>query len=231
MDFYEELISSIKELIEEKKYDEARKKINDELTMAYVPMSVEETLLTFLDRIDELSPTREKELSIDEIIAYLNSKDLQQQVIAANYFDRLNVRDYLDVIEEFLLSEYGYDEAKTMLVSTLIDQEIKEEIKMNKDGMNYKFIPYYIIKVEESDGYLKAMKIFDKELFKNPSYYKMAVQLFTNKAYESLPINIDEQEAKDMAYMIIRHVYRLFDDKEGLESLHDSIINEDNFVH
>ena len=224
MDFYEELIASIKELIEAKKYEEARNRINEELLMPYVPGYVMEELQDFLDELDYLSPRKEDGLTVDEAIMYLKSDDIKYQFLAANYFDRLNIRDYLDVIEENLQSDKVYDDVKVALVSTLINQEIKEEIKMNKEGVEYKFIPYYVIKVEDSDGYLKALEIFKEEFYKNPSYYNMAVELFTSQAYKYLPLNIEEQEGADMAHNIIKYIYRLFEEDktetDGEQILH-----------
>lgn len=230
MDFYTELIASIKQMIEEKQFDEARKRINEELAMYYVPGAVEENLLSLLDEIDALSPIKDENLSIEEVIAYLDL-DREHQIIAANYFDRLNIREYLDVIETFFLNPKGDDEVKTMLVATLIDQEVNEEIKLTKAGIDYSFIPRYVMRVEESDGYITAKEHFDEVFFKNPSFYNLALELFTKEAYHSLPVNIESDEAMIIAHNIVCHIYRLFDDEDGLNQYELSYGNDEQIVH
>lgn len=225
MNFYEELIQSIEKLIDEKKYEEARAKIIDELSMPYVPNDIYETLESFMDKLEELVPSKGDSLSDEDIIEYLKSDDRSLQLIAVNYLDRMNLREYLDIVSEFLVSSNGDDEVKTMLISSLINQEIGEEIKVDKSGMEYEFIPKYVMSVEESDGYLRAVVRFDEVLFKNPTYYNLAIELFTKEAYRALPVNIDDDEALVMADNIIRHIYRLFEDEEALNEFR-SISNE-----
>ena len=217
MNFYDELIEKIEKSINDGDYEDAKNVIYHELMMAYVPGAIEEQLKQFLDRIDSLSEPVSDSLSLDKIVDYLKNGDRDHQVAAANALDRLNLREHLDLVENYLTAEDKDDDAKTLIIASLIKQEISTELKLVKEGMEISFIPRYILPVEESDGFIAAQKYFDQYLFKNPSYYNLAIELFLKQAYRSLPINIDEDESSVMADNIIKHIYRLFDDQDGLK--------------
>ena len=230
MNFYDELIKEIRKMITEDRLEEAKKRIYEELAIAYVPGAVLEELTSLLDEIDQNEDRELEHLSSSKIRAYLLSDDRRKQLRAANELNRLNVRDYLDLIHSFLGSADGDAEVKTMVVATLIDQEISEEFKLLKGGMEYDFIPRFVMKVEDSDGYQAAKAYFDKYLFKNPTYFHLALDLFSKEAYHALPLNIDSDEATIMADNIIRHIFRLFDDETALKDYKDQR-GEDVVMH
>jgi hypothetical protein len=53
LNYYDELINEIKELISNHNYNGALIKINDELLMPYIPQQVEKVLTTLLQEVNE----------------------------------------------------------------------------------------------------------------------------------------------------------------------------------
>ena len=51
MNYYDELLSKLDELMDNKHYKEAEKLIDDELSMAYVPKDIESKLKEYKDEV------------------------------------------------------------------------------------------------------------------------------------------------------------------------------------
>ena len=75
MNFYDELIKEIRKMIAEDRLEEAKKRIYEELAMAYVPGAVLEELTSLLDEIDQNEDRELEHLSSSNIRAYLLSDD------------------------------------------------------------------------------------------------------------------------------------------------------------
>ena len=170
MDYYKELVSNIEKAIESADYDKASKLIDDELSLPYVPKDVLEKLREFKENIPAEDINRT--LSEEEIREYLKGNEYRQ-LVAVEQLNKLNLREYYDLCNEYLKSD-GFINAKVLLIESLVRQEISDEYTMLKDGMLFNFIPRYVMLPEESEGYNTALKILSDYYMKEPSYFLMA---------------------------------------------------------
>lgn len=205
MNYYDETLVKIEELIKENKKDEAIHIIDEELKQAYIPKDFNEKLLEYKK---DLNTASRKELSDEEIVEYLKGNH-EQQLFAVAYLDKKNLRDYLDVCENYLTSN-GFINAKALLVESLVRQEINEEIKMNKEGLEISFIPKYVWPIEISEGFESGIKYLTEYYLKEPSKLEIAKSLLYKEAMLELPINLEESEGVIKAMNIIKYIDEAF---------------------
>ena len=206
--YYEEIVAKIEALIAENDYLKAKMIVDDELKMPYVPKDLEDKLQEYDLLLKDKLRHNEFILDDDTLRSYLFDGEYKQ-FIAANYLDSLNLRNYLDLIEEYLISD-GYKRAKVLIINSLIEQAIDQKLTVNKDGLEIEFIPKYVEPPIYQDGYLKAVKIIEEELFKDPALYKLAMELLSDRAFMSLPLGLSEDEGELLAMSIIVYLYEMF---------------------
>ena len=182
MDYYKELVSNIEKAIESADYDKASKLIDDELSLPYVPKDVLEKLREFKENIPAEDINRA--LSEEEIREYLKGNEYRQ-LVAVEQLNKLNLREYYDLCNEYLKSD-GFINAKVLLIESLVRQEISDEYTMLKDGMLFNFIPRYVMLPEESEGYNTALKILSDYYMKEPSYFLMARDLLYKDCFRKM---------------------------------------------
>lgn len=202
MDYYKELILNIENKIKNGDLKQASSLIEAELALPYVPKDV-------LKKLNELKSslvleTKIAKLSDEEIVEYLKG-DGYHQLIAVDYLDKLNLRDYYDICQDYLKSD-GFVNAKVLLVESLIKQEISDEYFLIKDEVEYTFIPRYAMLVEESLGYRECLKLLSDYYLKEPSYYLMAKDLLYKECFLYLPLSYDEDEASILANRITSYL-------------------------
>ena len=206
MGYYDDLLVKIEDLIENQEYDESLKLIDSELSMPYIPNDVEAKLIEFKKLIP--SETSLKSLNDEDIIAYLKM-DENHQLRAVDELDRRNLRDYVDLCNEYLKSK-GFINAKVLLIDSLIKQEINEEFTLNNNDIEYTFIPRYVMSPEESLGYLKALELLNSYFMKEPSKLELAKQLLYKECLLALPLNFEEDEASNLSNKIIEYIEEAF---------------------
>lgn len=197
----------IEALIKDEKYDKALSLIEKELSLPYVPSDIEIKLNDLLKLIPKDDFVRS--LSDEEIVKYLNS-DETKQLRAVEELNNKNLRDYLDVCNEYLKGN-GYINAKVLLIDSLIKQDINEEISMSNNGVDYNFIPKYVMSPECSIGFVKASEILGEKYMKEPSKLELAKQLLYKECLLALPINYEEDEADQLAnkiYLFIEEAFK-----------------------
>lgn len=218
MNYYDEILNKIYSLILEEEFDEAKSLVINELNVPYIPKDVEEKLNNYLDEIN-LKTFKTKTISDEEIEKFL-FLDENHQLLAVDELNKKNLRDYIDLCNIFLSSD-GYKNAKVLLIDSLIRQEINEEITYNDEGLDYTFIPKYVLPLELADGFIKAKQIIEEEFLKNPSECKIGLQLLYKEAMFRLPLNIELEEGDNVALDIIKYVYKAFNDEEGMIKYQD----------
>lgn len=210
MNYYDEILAKIEKLIEEDK-NKARALIEEELKQAYIPRDIEEKLLKYQDELKETF--LKKELSDEDIIAYLKDSK-EKQLLAVSVLDRKNLREYIDICNDYLKGD-GFINAKVLLVDSLIRQEIGDDIYLNKDGLEFNFIPKFQLPIEESDGFLSGNKYLEEHYLKDPSKLQMAKSLLYKELMLQLPINVEDSEGVIIAKDIIEYIEDAFN---GIEN-------------
>lgn len=221
--YYDEIYSKIEELYKEGNYERASFLLEDELNMPYVPHDFEERLLELKNKYQFNHSTSKNRLTDEELEEYLYS-DSYKQLVGVNYLDSVNLRDYLDLVKDYLMSA-GDLNAKVLLIASLINQDINEELCVLKDGLEITFIPRYCESVEISDGYQTGKTFLEDVLANdNPSMFNMALDILTRICFINLPMSLDDDEGLMYAKSAIVYLYECFDDIEAKKAFIDKYI-------
>ena len=201
MNYYDDILNKINELIKNNDINKALSIVEEELRAPYLPKDFNEKLLSIYDNFHKNNTFIMNDEMIEDFLYSTNEK----QLIAVDQLNKKNLRDYIDLCNEYLTSK-GFINAKVLLVDSLIRQEIGEEIKMDKDGLLFEFIPKYQLPIEESDGYLSGKKHLNDYYLKEPSKAKIALDLLYKEMIMNLPINMNEEEGIEIAIKIIDYI-------------------------
>lgn len=205
MNYYEETLEKINKHLNNKEVDEALKLIEKELEAPYLPKEFNNELIRLYNENRKVESFK---LDDDNLEDYLYSTK-EKQLIAVDYLNNKNLRDYLDICNKYLCSE-GFINAKVLLVDSLIRQEIGEEINMTNNGLEYSFIPKYLLPIEESDGYLSGKKYLEDIYLKEPSKLKMGIDLLYKELILNLPVNLIDEEGLILAKKIEEYINKAF---------------------
>lgn len=206
MNYYDDILNKINELINNNDINKALSIVEEELRAPYLPKDFNEKLLSIYDNFHKNNTFIMNDEMIEDFLYSTNEK----QLIAVDQLNKKNLREYIDLCNEYLTSK-GFINAKVLLVDSLIRQEIGEEIKMDKDGLLFEFIPKYQLPIEESDGYLSGKKHLNDYYLKEPSKAKIALDLLYKEMIMNLPINMNEEEGIEIAIKIIDYINCAFD--------------------
>lgn len=80
-------------------------------------------------------------MSLEEIEESLKG-DREHQLRAVDALHGMNLRSCLDLVRAYLETDPD-PLASALLIDSLIDQQISEELTLNRDGIGYTFIPRY----------------------------------------------------------------------------------------
>lgn len=92
----------------------------------------------------------------------------------------------------------------------MIRQEISDEFTYINEGIEYNFIPRYVMLPEESLGFQKAYKLLEDIFMKDPSMFQMSKSLLYKECLMALPLSYDEQEGEDLANKIKEYILDAF---------------------
>ena len=208
MNYYDELIGQIDELIENGEDREAERLIRNELSMPYVPRDIEEKLNGLLHDLIQKN-SLPASLSMEQIEEYLFQDDLHQLMAVSQLADR-NLRNCIDLCDRYLKSD-GNPNAKAYLLLSLILQEIDADLVLKRGEEQIPFNPSELIPPENSEGYRICHEILSERFLKEPSMLKLAEELLYKEALLALPHLIDGKEGKDLALKIASYLEKAFE--------------------
>lgn len=208
MNYYDELIIKINNNINDGNIVDALLLIEDELKQSYIPREIEKELISIKNTIKPFN-NEHKEFDDDEIANYLKASN-EKQLIAVEILNKKNLRNYFDLCYEYLKSDAAFVNAKLLLIDSLVNQEIGKEFIFINNGIEYTFIPKYVVPVVESDGFISGKKYLEDVYLKEPSKLKMSMDLLYKETIMQLPINIDENEGIEIAKNIIEYINKAF---------------------
>lgn len=206
MNYYNELIETIEDSIKEEDFHEARRLIINELNMPYVPRDIEEKLNDYLKIVDQHFQ-RNESLSEEQIAEFLLNGDEQHQLLAVSKLDKMNLRDHVDLCEQYLLKDASIN-ARALLIDSLIAQQIDHEFHYkNKDRM-ISFTPSRMVRVTETKSFQYCISRLNDDLMKEPSKLKLAGQLL----YKEFMLNLPEEIKTENCDRIVSHIEEYIED-------------------
>lgn len=214
--YYQELIERIARHIEEGSYEAASALIEEELKLPYVPMDTYDRLIGFREQIRGY-------LSREPQARFLSSREVldglkqggEKAYRVIMFLNKVNIREYLDEIQEYLLS----DDTDRMIVSVLFDlchkQEVNTMLQYCDNGTWIKVRPAQLQDVSDNEIFRKSMELlsarFENE---NPSFAELCRQVLAEYAYLKYPKQLDKS-AEELVSEAVRYVFEAYGDKAG----------------
>lgn len=212
MNYYDDILTKINDLYDKNPY-EALALIEEELRMPYIEKTYEIKLQNLYDDLKYLKKAQSKEVDIEEALF-----DDNNAFLAVEMLRKANIRNYLDIIEQYLTSKEN-DTIKTLLIALLIEQEIYQEIKLKKDGLDIVFVPNQIELPQENEVIQEITKKIEDDLMKYPNIAIQCIDTLYAKAYLNLPFSYNESEASDLLQSIYEEVLESYGEHELLNKL------------
>jgi hypothetical protein len=214
--YYQELITRIAEHISREEYQEASELIEEELKLPYVPMDTYDRLISFRDQIKGY-------LSKEPSARFLSEKEVFEGLCrggenayqAISFLKKVNIREYLDIIQEYLLS----DQTDRMIISVLFDlcrqQEVGRELQYCDNGCWHSVRPSLLEDVTDNETFAQTLGLLQERFEnRNPSFMQLCFGMLGEYAYLRYPQPLDKDSEK-LTDQIVRYVCQLNGDEEG----------------
>lgn len=228
MDYYENLIANARHLIHHEKYQEAYSILETELNMPYIPYQHEAIIAALFKECQQALDIDKRAVKYDgdDIETLLFSDDIDEACVACELLKGSNVRNYLEIIENYLKKSPHYL-VRTLLIETLMDQDVTDEIQLDYDGLQVTFIPTYVERIQESEVVREMVQQL-KDYFENdnPTFYQMCVDCLVKELYLKLPFNVENDEVNYLLKAIIEYVFKA----NGDEASANQFIREKNLA-
>lgn len=194
-------VTALKELGE---FEEAINLLIEELSMPYIPYQYEMLFNTAYDEVllEKQEANYEVEsknqiFSVEEIAQVLKNKNCNEDLLfmAIEQLQQLNIRMIMPTIKEYLLDSRTQFFAKTLLIEILIDQQVDEDIEVEKFGQYYNINPSLMTLVLHKEEYEGIAKYLENSLEDdNPSLLEQCLEYLEFMLYAIYPKDIYEDE-------------------------------------
>lgn len=214
--FYETLIKEVQENIQQEKYQEALQQLEAEFAMPYIPKEFEDQMIVMYNtckaHIQEEKGLRKHS---EEDIESLLFGGIDEACQAVDLLKGSNIRKHLEVIETYLKSNPHYL-IRSLLIEALVEQDIKEEIQLDFDGLDVNFTPTYVELPQQQENVVKAFTMIN-EFYENdnPSFLMMCVESMLKEMYFRMPFPLGEDEINSFVYAVLEYVYIANGDRES----------------
>lgn len=201
--YYDVVGQYIMSLKECEDYEEAINILIEELSMPYIPYEYENAFNTAYDEIllakqDAAYGNEKKQIfSSEEIEVILNKDDVNDDLLymALDQLQQLNVRILMPSIRQYLENPKKPPFAKTLIMETLIEQQVDEELEVSKFHDYYTFNPSYSPLVLEQMCYngigKELVRVLEDE---NASLLNQCLDYLEYYLYVIYPKDIYEEE-------------------------------------
>ena len=203
MNFYEQKINEIRDLIKNNKVEEAKVLLLQELNMPYIPKKYEEIFLNIREELNSNEDNSKESLMTQEEALTILYGDAQiSKVHALNSMKKMNIRSFIDEVVKWMETSSSNER---MLVANmyelLVEQEINVNIKIDditlnpvnsKDPLRSEYINKTLKEIEE--------KQIDELLWKQHAKDQLMIYVL-NIFPKPLEKEISEQMLNIVAYL------------------------------
>lgn len=214
--YYKELIEKIKEHISRQEYEKASELIEEELKLPYVPSDTYDKLIEFRDEIRGY-------ITKEPVIGFMSESQVEDSLAAGgekafqavSFLRKANIREYLDIIQDYMLKE----DADRMVVAILFDlchrQGINTELQYCDNGIWKRQRPAEADDVTDNDVFRETAGLLASRFENsNPSFLELCRQVLVQHAYLKYPEAL-ENSAEILTDQIVRYVFEAIQDTEG----------------
>lgn len=231
-------VTALKELGD---FEEAIRILIEELSMPYIPYEYEIMFNTAYDEVllekqeaQYQVESKNQIFSIEEIAQILKNKECNEDLMymALDQLQQLNIRMILNVVRDYLLDPSKHFFAKTLLLEILIDQQVDEELEVEKLGQYYSVNPYYMPLVLSQDVYQGTVKYLQNYLEDdNPSLYEQCVEFLEFALYALYPREIYEDEYNILAGSLHYYIASLQNIEITIEDIEVMYYCDESEIH
>lgn len=209
--YYQSFIQLIHQEMNEGKYEQVLERIQEELSMPYIPEEVNEVLESYVleckQHIDH--PVIRPEL--DTLI----HGSIHEQEMAVSMLKDLNLRNLHQEVQILLDSAQLLNEFKGEIIECLMEQRIDRPYKIKKDGLEITFVPSTIVNQDEDHTLAEVDAYFDQWFsIDNPTFQRFCKRLLEQEILENRPFDFTDQDALPIAKSIVRLVSEAFDQSD-----------------
>lgn len=212
MNYYEEIIETIKDAIKNKDIKKAEGLLFNELNMPYIPSEYEAIFIELKKEVYLLEKSNIAELDDETLISYLNSDDNKLILLASSLIASKNIRNYLDEIKTYLNNPKCL-QAASILIEEMINQKVSDSIHYNKNGIEFDFIPS-LIENPFNDDFKESIRLIDIYLSKYPYIIKLVKDMFIHEIYLNLPLVYEKDELKILLKTVLYKAFMIYEDLE-----------------
>ena len=221
--------------------DLAIKVLEDELEMPYIPYKYE---VQFNASYDELLKKRMANnkvhspfdlLSDEELLnALLSTKDNNDFIILLSQLETRNIRRFMNVLEEFLVSKEIKQNAKTIILELLKSQDVNKVVKVrNKENIIDVDLKEMKNVLDQEEINLILTKINEIENNDDPNYLLYAQDVLFSYSDYIYPELLNNKNINDVSCAISLYVDSLFNNEEDFENkvnIYSASLNEVNKI-
>lgn len=204
----------------------AIKVLEEELEMPYIPYKYE---VQFNASYDELLKKRMANnkvhspfdlLSDEELMnALLITKDNNDLIILLSQLETRNIRRFMNLLEDFLISESIKQNAKTIILELLKAQDVNKVVKVrNKDNIIDVDISKMPNVLEQDEIEIILNKVNEIENNDDPNYLLYAQDVLFSYSGYIYPELLKNKNVNDLSCAISLYVDSLFNKEEDFES-------------
>lgn len=214
-DYFHVLQIYVMILVQLGQYDEVKSTIEAVLDEGSVPMDYIDNLTQLLElskRMIRTNPTIEQEETsredVREQLQYvlLEQTDLGQQLQIIQSLKGLNIRRFLDIFIEFLKTPDKHPIAKTLVLQLLVNNQIDEEIEVEKFKETIVVNPSNLEDPSSSKSTNQILSLLEEKLqHNNPSLYETAKDLLLRHLFVLYPLTLKTEETPLFAAAL--HLY------------------------
>jgi len=227
--YYTSLLKHIEALISSNDFNSAKKLIDEELSMPFVPKETLEKLQEFKSYVDgelmEVKGTRI--MSPSEVYESLKGQS-EMAYKALETLSMSNIRAYLDIIRDLLEDQDVNHTLKALLVEQLSMQQVNEIIQIVDDGKILNVIPSALPLAINQKNYRVVENQLEKLIDSNPTFLQQCKMVLVNVCYDRYPRMINDDEIEKVTYSIVKYVFDAYGDEKGFETFKNAYNIEEN---
>lgn len=192
----------------------------------YISMTVEDLLNELKENVEKLKNPH-KNLTNDEVRKMLLSKNEEKIASCFDYLSKVNIRLFLNDIQEFLLQNIPY-KFKTLALFILIEQKVDQEFKLEKKGLVYTLNPNLLDLPFDTYEYQEAKRLLDEQDL-DPQVKEYAIEIMNTCQIKEFPdsyLTLDNVELMKDIFILMAKKY-LFIDYSLNDIVNAHFINED----
>lgn len=209
--YYQETVAEIERLIEVGNIQEARYLLEQELAQSFIPRKYEtifnelyDEIVVFNDEAADLTLITEKEL-----LRNLLMGEMEEQVLALLNLEQLNIRNYQEIINEYLASDQD-NIIKARMLELYVEQGLNETIDFKHDVYgNLSVNPSKLSLVSENAIVSDCFKQLEDRLIKNPSALEIAKQVLVEKMYLNYPLMYDDDNINSLLKQVVEETEKM----------------------